>query len=80
MNAIVRLLKTDFGRFAISVILGLGLATLFRKVCKNRNCLIFHPPPVDEVKNNIYKYGDKCHKFTEKIEPCDKKKKQVVFA
>ena len=29
-----------FGRILISVLLGLGLATLFRKVCKDRKCLI----------------------------------------
>ena len=28
-----RLIYTDIGRYIISILLGLGLATLFRKVC-----------------------------------------------
>ena len=33
-----RLLNGAFGRGIISILLGLGLSTLFRKVCKDRNC------------------------------------------
>ena len=31
-----RILYTDFGQKLLSIVLGLGLATLFRKVCKGR--------------------------------------------
>ena len=31
-----RLIYSDVGRIVISIILGLGLATLFRRVCKER--------------------------------------------
>ena len=36
-----RLIYGDVGKIVISIILGLGLSTLFRKVCKNRNCIVF---------------------------------------
>ncbi len=36
-----RLIYSDFGRIVISILLGLGLATIFRKVCNDINCLIF---------------------------------------
>ena len=39
-----RLLSTEMGRFFISVLLGLGLATLFRQVCTGDKCLTFNGP------------------------------------
>ena len=75
-----RLLYSRFGKVVVSILLGLGLATLFRKVCNERNCMVFHPPPFDDLKKNIYKYGDKCYKFKEKAVKCDSNKKKVRFA
>ena len=61
----------------ISILLGLGLATLFRKVCKDKNCVIFHGPVLSELEDKVYKYGDKCYKYTATPAKCDKKKKIV---
>jgi hypothetical protein len=74
-----RLLYTDFGQTIISVILGLGLATLFRKACKDRNCIAFEAPPIDDLKNKIYKYDNKCYKFNLEAQKCNKEKKMVEF-
>ena len=35
MSFIKNLVSTDIGRIILSIIWGLGLATLFQKVCKN---------------------------------------------
>ena len=35
----------------MSVILGLGIASLFREVCKNKRCIEFHAPPLEELKD-----------------------------
>lgn len=79
-NGMMRLLHTDNGRYAISFILGIGLASLFRKVCKDRNCIIFKAPPIDEVTKNTYAYGDKCYTFKEKATKCSaEKSEQVTF-
>jgi len=75
-----RLIYSDVGRIVISIILGLGLATLFRKVCKERDCLVFHAPKLDKIKNQVFKFKDKCYKFEEEIEKCDDNKKIVNFA
>ena len=75
-----RLIYSDVGRIVISIILGLGLATLFRKVCKERDCLVFHAPKLDKIKNQIFKFKDKCYQFEEEIEKCDENKKIVNFA
>ena len=75
-----RLIYSDVGRIVISIILGLGLATLFRRVCKERNCLVFHAPQINKIKNQVFKFKDKCYKFEEEIEKCDSNKKIVEFA
>jgi hypothetical protein len=70
-KGMMRLLHTNNGRYAISFILGMGLASLFRKVCKDRNCLIFKAPPLSEVTKNTYEYANKCYTFKEKLSKCD---------
>jgi|TARA_B110000008_G_C16912087_1_gene541127 hypothetical protein len=75
-----RLIYSDVGRIVISILLGLGLATLFRRVCKERDCLVFHAPEINKIKNQVFKFKNKCYKFEEEIEKCDKNKKIVQFA
>ena len=43
------LAKSDKGKTIISIIVGLGLAALFRKVCNDRDCIIIKGPPIEEV-------------------------------
>jgi hypothetical protein len=75
-----RILYGDAGKIFISIILGLGLATLFRKVCNDRNCIIFKAPDIKKIQNQIFKFEGKCYKFTEEIEKCNNIKKIVSFA
>ena len=75
-----RLIYGAPGKLIISIILGLGLATLFRKVCKDRDCIIFRAPDIKKIQNQIFKFEGKCYKFSEEIERCDSNKKIVPFA
>ena len=75
-----RLIYSKFGEYVISILLGLGLATLFRKVCKDRNCILFKAPEIEKIENSVYKYNNKCYKFKSKAETCDYKKKIIQFA
>jgi hypothetical protein len=70
---------TQSGKYIMSVILGFGLATLFRTVCKGKNCILFKAPPLDEIKDKIYKYEDKCFKFTPTATKCNANKQTVPF-
>lgn len=74
---LTKFLYTQNGRYIMSIILGFGLATLFRTVCKGKNCIIFKAPPMDEIKDKIYKHDDKCYKFTSITNKCDINKKNV---
>jgi len=75
-----RLIYGDVGKTVISIILGLGLATLFRKVCNDRNCIVFKAPNIKKIQNQIFKFQDKCYTFTESIEKCNNNRKIVNFA
>ena len=75
-----RLLHGRFSKYVISAILGIGLATLFRKACNSRNCLVFKAPPMDKVKDKVFRYNQKCYKFGETAQSCDTNKKIIEFA
>ena len=47
----------------ISIIIGFGLSTLFRRVCKNRNCIIIKGPSIEEVEKKVYKSEKGCYSF-----------------
>ena len=78
MNRISKLIHSRFGKIIISVFLGIGLATLFRKACKDRNCLVFYAPPSEKVHGKTYKFNDKCYSFTESAVSCDASKQTVT--
>ena len=67
-----RLIYGDVGKTVISIILGLGLATLFRHACINRNCIVINGPNPSEIQNNNYKYNNKCYKYNAYAVSCDK--------
>lgn len=72
-----RLLHTDSGITFVSIILGLGFATLFRKVCTDKNCITFKGPVISEIRDHVYKYNDKCYRYEENPTSCDSTKKIV---
>lgn len=76
-----RLLHSKLGRVFMSIVLGLGLASLFRKVCNDKNCIHFKGPLVKEIDGKTFKHGEGCYKYT--VQPaskCDKMKKVVSLA
>ena len=74
----MKLLHTENGKYAISFILGMGLASLFRKICNDRNCLIFQAAPLSEVTKNTYAHGEKCYTFKEKMVKCNPANKDKI--
>lgn len=77
---IKRLLYGKFSKYIISFMLGIGLASLFRKACNSRNCLVFKAPAIDKIKGQIFKYNKKCYTFNESAKTCDNTKKIVEIA
>lgn len=80
LGNILKAVDTRVGRIVISVILGIGLASIFRKVCNTRDCLVFEAPPMNEVTKNTYKYNGRCYRFQESPVACSAEKKIIEFA
>jgi hypothetical protein len=74
-----KFVHTETGKRIMSVLLGFGLASLFRTVCNNKNCLIFHAPPLEQIKDKIYKTKDGCVKYNAVSTKCNTNSKIVEF-
>ena len=77
---LLKFVHSETGRTIMSIILGLGLATLFRQMCSGKNCIVIKAPPLEEIDNKIYEFDDKCYKLEKNAETCNAKKKIVSFA
>jgi hypothetical protein len=64
------LLKTDMGKIIVSCILGLGLASLFKKVCIDDSCLIIKSPPKEDIEGSVFKHENKCYTYSPEIAKC----------
>ena len=72
-----KIINSESGRIVISILLGLGLATLFNKVCKDKNCIVFNGPVLSEIDGKIYKYGEKCYSYKMQPSKCDPTKRVI---
>ena len=72
--SVLNILETEKGQIIVSVILGLGLASLFRKVCTEGNCVVIQGPPLDEVENKIFKQDSKCYRYKAVSTKCNNSK------
>ena len=75
---LAKFVHTKTGRYLMSIILGLGLASLFRTICKEKNCILFKAPPLDEMDGKVYKYQDKCYTYKSVSTKCDASKTDVI--
>ena len=75
-----RLLNTDIGVIFISILLGIGLASFFRKACQGKSCINFNGPVVSEIDGKTYKYGEYCYQYKLEAAPCDSTRKSVEIS
>lgn len=72
-----KFIHSPAGKYLMSILLGLGLATLFRKVCKGTQCKILKAPPMEEIDGQIYKFDGKCYEMSMNPITCDPKRKTL---
>lgn len=73
-----QIINSTRGKYVFSILLGLGLATLFRKACNNRNCLVFKAPSIKDIKGKVFGHNDKCYEYKEESATCPKDDKNNV--
>lgn len=77
-SRIKEFLKSKYSKYIFSVILGFGLATLFRNLCKD--CISNLAPDLNNIKKNFYDYNGICIKFKTKPQNCSESKTYLNFA
>ena len=75
-----RLLNTKVGIIFISMMLGLGLAVLFRSACNGKDCIDFKGPSFNDIDGKTYQFGDSCYKYHAMSSSCDSNKQILEFS
>jgi len=58
----------------LSVVWGIGLATLFASVANNRNCIIVRGELPSDIEQKVFQYPDlenKCYTYKSYMTPCE---------
>jgi hypothetical protein len=69
---IKRMISTKIGKGLLSILMGLGLASMFQQVCKGKNCITYRGPVLDQVEGKVYEFDHKCYKYDVHAVTCDK--------
>ena len=73
-------MKTPSGKIIMSILLGIGLATLFRSVCDDESCTTYVAVKPENIKDKIIKNNNQCYKYSLETTTCKTNgKKQVRF-
>jgi hypothetical protein len=73
-----RLLYNQYSGILISMILGFGLATLFRKTCSIRGCYVFKGPSMDKIEGQTFKTDGKCYKYGYQHKSCNNTNSKII--
>ena len=69
-QVLTNILKSHDVKIVFSVIWGLGLASLFRRVCKGRNCIIYKAPSPETINGKTFSFNDKCYNYVPRLVKC----------
>ena len=69
---------SNFGQIFISIVWGLGLAVIFRRVCEGRNCILIKAENPVKVQKKIYKYENSCYKYYPEPISCQNDKLEKI--
>lgn len=63
--------NTDIGIIVFSILLGLGIAALFKKQCIDGKCYVIKTKSnPNEIAKYYWKLNDDCYKYTPKVVAC----------
>ena len=68
--SIFTVLDTETGQIMMSMILGLGLAALFQRVCTDEKCIVYQSPGDNQIAGQIFTQNGVCYKFNKRIVKC----------
>ena len=71
MLSLIEVIHSKTFSIIFSLLLGIALASFFKHSCKGKNCIIMKAPNPNNLKNNVYKFDNKCFKFNTDVTNCD---------
>lgn len=74
--------RTNTGKNLLSIILGVGLASLFRRACKNNQCRVYYAPPLEHIVDKSFykdKNTNKCSTYRAEKVSCVSSKRIIPF-
>jgi len=77
MLKVQKMLKSETGALIASLVLGLGIAGLFKMSCDSRSCIIYQGPDFSEKK--MVKVNGKCYDISEEIMDCENSKTKPIL-
>lgn len=69
-NIFSNILKNKDVKIIFSILWGLGLASLFKKVCKGRNCIVYRAPSPNKIKGKTFLFDNKCYNYIPRPVKC----------
>ncbi len=78
MIKISKFFRSETGVKLLSIMLGLGIAGLFKMSCDSRSCLVFKGPQFTN-ENKTVKLNKDCYSVSENIINCDEANKKLVY-
>lgn len=68
MMDLKKMMKSEKGVFLFSIVLGLGIAGLFKMSCDSRSCIVYKAPDMTGKKQ--IKVNGKCYDVSEELVDC----------
>ena len=69
----MNILKTRTSIILISILWGLGIASLFHRACKDGACEVYRVKDPSDITKHIYRNNGKCYKFNKIDTACHQK-------
>lgn len=76
MSLFSNVLNNGIGAVLITIIIGVGLACIFRSSCKNGVCITHLAPPSLDGKE--FKWKNNCYKYTRENTKCPKDDSLII--
>lgn len=78
MIQITKFIQSPTGSKLFSILLGLGIAGLFKMSCDSRSCLVYKGPEFKE-DNKTVKVNGQCYSVSENIIDCVDDDKEKIY-
>ena len=75
---LLKKMKTPTGKMVMSIVLGIGLATLFKSLCDHESCRSYIAPKPEEVEDKVIKKDGKCYSYQMENTKCNDDSKKVL--